>query len=236
MGAGGPLCFPDHDVPPTAYLALVRAAFVALVASVAVLLPQAAGAAKTPTRVTFVGDSVPASINYSTTAQTELDHGLNVQFDLKVCRRLVQTSCPYQGVTPTTALQAVRAYGRSLGKVLIVDVGYNESSEGYADGIDEIMHAALAQGAVGVVWVTLRETRDIYHWTNIAIKTAKKRWPQLSVADWNSYSAGKPWFGDDGLHLDESGAEGLATLLRPYVLRAARGIPPWKSGSLFDHR
>ena len=71
MGAGGPLCFPDHDVPPTAYLALVRAAFVALVASVAVLLPQAAGAAKTPTRVTFVGDSVPASISYVAAAQAD---------------------------------------------------------------------------------------------------------------------------------------------------------------------
>ena len=32
------------------------------------------------------------------------------------------------------------------------------------------MRAALAQGAVGVVWVTLRETRHIYHWTNVAIQ------------------------------------------------------------------
>jgi hypothetical protein len=85
------------------------------------------------------------------------------------------------------------------------------------------MRAALAQGAAGVVWVTLRETRSIYHRTNIAIKTAARRWPQLVVADWNAYSSGKPWFGDDGLHLSSSGASALATFLRPYVWKASAG-------------
>ena len=41
------------------------------------------------------------------------------------------------------------------------------------------------------------------------------------VADWNAYSAGKPWFGSDGLHLTTAGATALATFLRPYVLQAA---------------
>jgi hypothetical protein len=83
------------------------------------------------------------------------------------------------------------------------------------------MRAALAQGASGVVWVTLRETRDIYRWTNVAIKTAAKRWPQLVVAEWNAYSSGKPWFGDDGLHLTPTGATALASFLRPFVWKAA---------------
>jgi hypothetical protein len=179
---------------------------------------------KAPIRVTFIGDSVSASIAYATTAQAQLKRGLAVRLDLKVCRRLVQPSCSYQGSTPTTALQAVQALGRSLGRVLIVKVGYNESAAGYRSGIDRVMRAALAQGARGVVWVTLKETRSTYHWTNVAIKTAARRWPQLVVADWNRYSAGRPWFGSDGLHLTATGAAELARFLRPYVFRAATGV------------
>jgi hypothetical protein len=170
---------------------------------------------------TFVGDSVAASISYAVTAQAQLKRGLAVRLDLKVCRRLVQPSCAYAGSTPTTALQAVQRYGRSLGDVLIVKVGYNEAAQGYRQGIDRIMRAALAQGASGVVWVTLRETSDTYRWTNVAIRTAAKRWPQLVVADWNAYSRGKPWFGSDGLHMSAQGATALAAFLRPYVFKAA---------------
>lgn len=141
---------------------------------------------------------VPASISYVPQARGELAHGLRARLDLRVCRRLVQPSCSYQGSTPSTALEAVRSYGRSLGRVLIVNVGYNESADGYRQGVDRIVRAALAEGAVGVVWVTLREARSTYRWTNIAIRTAAKRWPQMVVADWNAYSRGKPWFSGDG--------------------------------------
>ena len=177
--------------------------------------------AKGSLSATFVGDSVPASIEYIPGARAQLRKGLSVRLDLRVCRRLVQPSCSYQGSTPSTALQAVQAVGRSLGRVLIVNVGYNESAQGYRQGIDRVMRAALAQGADGVVWVTLRETRDIYHQTNVAIKTAARRWPQLVVADWNAYSRGKPWFGHDGLHLTSAGATALASFLRPYLWKAA---------------
>jgi hypothetical protein len=208
------------------YRLSVRASLVILAFAFACAVGASAAAAahtgkQAPVRATFVGDSVSASILYTTTAQKQLAKGVKVRLDLKVCRRLVQPSCPYQGSTPSTALQAVRSYGRSLGNVLIVKVGYNESSSGYGKGIDQVMRAALAEGARGVVWVTLRESRDIYRSTNVAIRQAAKRWPQLVVADWNAYSAGKPWFGSDGLHLTAAGADGLATFLRQYVIRAA---------------
>jgi len=176
---------------------------------------------KAPLHATFVGDSVSASITYSPAAQSQLARGLAVRLDLKVCRRLVQESCPYQGSTPSTALQAVQSYHHSLGNVLIVKVGYNEGASGYGQGIDRVVRAALADGATGVVWVTLRETTAGYHQTNVAIRKATRRWPQLVVADWNAFSAGKPWFGADGLHLTVRGATALATFLRPYVFRAA---------------
>jgi len=189
---------------------------------------RAAGTKKVerPLQVTFVGDSVPAALDYVSAAEARLAHGMSMRLDLKVCRRLVQTSCSFQGSTPTTALQAIKTYGASLGQVLIIDVGYNESSQGYNSRIDEIMRAALRQGVHGVVWVTLREASSsryaaIYRATNTEIEAAASRWPQLVVANWNAYSNGKPWFRSDGLHLTSTGAFALAGFLRPFVFKAA---------------
>ena len=194
--------------------------FAALLSTIA-LLGATASAAPKPIRVTVVGDSVAASMQHVPSAQATLRKGLEVRLDLEVCRRLVQPSCAFKGSAPQTALQAVRSSGRSLGHVLVVDVGYNEGAEGYGAGVDRVMRAALAQGASGVVWVTLREQNDIYRRTNIAIRKAERRWPQMQVADWNDYSAGKPWFRGDGLHMGTAGATAFAAFLRPYIFRAA---------------
>ena len=133
-------------------------ALVMLVLALALVLARAAGAGTSSARtsssaltVTFVGDSVPDAITYVPTARRRLGRGLVLHLDLRVCRRLVQRSCSFQGETPTTALQAVRSYGRALGKVLVVDVGYNEGPIGYGAGIDDVIRAALAQEATGVV-------------------------------------------------------------------------------------
>jgi hypothetical protein len=172
-------------------------------------------------RVTMIGDSVAASIDYSPDARAVLGRGTALRLDLRVCGRLVQLSCSYQGQRPSTALEAVRTYGRTLGNVLVVNVGYNESAQGYREGIDAVMRAALTNGVRTVVWVTLTEQRDIYRWTNIAIRSAAKRWQQLRVADWARESRGKPWFGSDGLHLTAEGAVALARFVRENVSEAA---------------
>ena len=143
-----------------------------------------------------------------------------MKLDLRVCRRLWTPSCTFQGSTPPSALDAIQSFGAGLGDVLVVDVGYNEGPQGYGAGIDRVMRAAHAQGATGVVWVMLRETRDLYAQTNAVIRRAAKRWPNLSVADWNAFSAGHSWFAGDGLHLTPTGATALAGFLRPYILRA----------------
>jgi hypothetical protein len=171
--------------------------------------------------VTFVGDSVPASIDLVPSAQRRLDRGLDVRRDLRVCRRLVTPSCTFQGTTPVTALQSVLAAGPRLGDVLIVEVGYNESAYGYREGMRRVLSAARAQGTKGIVWVTLREIRPVYRQTNAVIRAEARRWRDVHVADWNAHSAGKPWFIGDGLHLNSRGAEALAAFLRPFVFRAA---------------
>jgi hypothetical protein len=198
---------------------LVAMSFVVLVTVAAGTAP---GASQDRVQATLVGDSVAASISYVPAAQSQLERGLSVTLDARVCRRLVQASCSHQGSTPTTALQAVQRYGRRLGDVLVMDVGYNESWAGYRSGIDRVVQAALRQGAKRVVWVTLRETSTNYHRTNVAIERAADRWSELLVADWNAYSRDEAWFASDGLHLTSSGARALASFLRSYVVRAAR--------------
>ncbi|MGB0092353.1 MAG: acyltransferase family protein [Solirubrobacteraceae bacterium] len=172
-------------------------------------------------RATMVGDSVSAGIDEAPAALHKLTRGLHIRLDLRVCRRLIAPSCPYQGSTPPTALQTVESLGNSLGSVLVIDVGYNDDAAGFSPGINRVMRYALAHHVHSVIWVNLRVTGGYaseYRAINANLAQAARRWPQLHVADWNRYSAGKPWFAGDGLHLSSVGAVGLATFLRPYIL------------------
>ena len=175
------------------------------------------------TRVTVIGDSVTASFDYVPAARRYLGKGLDLRSDAVVCRRLVATSCPFQGSTPSTALQVVGSKRSTLGPVVVVNVGYNDWPAVY--DVDRVMRALKAAGVRSVIWVTLREATsyaDVYAQSNARIRKAASRWKgRLVVADWNAYSRGKTWFREDGLHLTTSGALGLARLLRPLVLKGA---------------
>ena len=188
-------------------------------------LPVGAGVASaTPTakpRVTLIGDSIAASFDYVASARRYLGRGLDLRSDAVVCRRLVAPSCVFQGAQPATALEVVRSRGAALGPVVVINVGYNDWAAVY--DVDRVMRALEAAGVRTVVWVTLRETTSNYAQNNTAIRKATRRWRNLAVADWNSYSNGKPWFRSDGLHLTTAGAAGLSRLLRPLVLAGVNG-------------
>jgi hypothetical protein len=174
------------------------------------------------TRVTLIGDSIAASFDYVPAARRYLGEGLDLRSDAVVCRRLVATSCPFQGSTPSTALEVVGSGRRALGPVVVVNVGYNDWPAVY--DVDRVMRALKAAGVRSVIWVTLREATsyaDVYAKSNARIRKGARRWKGLVVADWNTYSRGKAWFREDGLHLTTSGALGLARLLRPLVLAGA---------------
>jgi hypothetical protein len=175
-------------------------------------------------RVTMLGDSVADSLQYVPSAEELLGRGFRVRFDLRVCRRLASAGCPYAGGVPSSALVAIRSDGGSVGDVLVVDVGYNDDPSLYRAGMEQVIHAASALGVKQVVWVTLRAASPVYRETNDVIVSEAKRYPQVVVADWNSWSAGKPWFRSDGLHLTATGATALAQFLQPYLARAAAEI------------
>jgi len=167
-------------------------------------------------RVTLIGDSIAASFDYVPSARKYLGKGLDLRTDARVCRRLVASSCVFQGAQPVTVLDLVRSSGSTLGPVVVVNVGYNDWAAVY--NVDKVMLAFKAAKVRTVVWVTLRETTSNYAQINAAIRKRARRWPNLVVADWEAYSRGEPWFRPDGLHLNSAGATGLSHLLRPLVL------------------
>jgi hypothetical protein len=200
-------------------LTAVLAALVALGPAVG-----SAGAVK----LTFIGDSKAAAINYSQKAKRLLSRGHDVRRDLRVCRRLVAPSCAYPpGVFPRTALETVRHLGTRLGTVLVIDVGYNDMSSTYRSELNQVMRAALNREVKGVVWVNLKAVRPDYGRINSIINRARQRWPELYVANWNKHSDGHPgWFNPrigDGIHLTKAGAVGLVRLVRRYIPLAAEG-------------
>jgi hypothetical protein len=185
------------------------------VLAAAVVLGPGAGSAHAA-KVTFIGDSKAAGIELSPRAKRLLARGHEMRRDLRVCRRLVNRSCVYNGSRPRSALGAIQFYGTSLGRVLVIDVGYNDHSSWYARHLNQVMRAALSSGVKGVVWVNLKTVRADYRKINRIINRAKSRWARLYVANWNKRSKGKSsWFASsDGIHLTGAGAVALVKLVR----------------------
>ena len=222
---------PKSEQPKTKYLLLARddRRLRRVVSGVAVVVLALVGGTAAPAspsakpRVTVIGDSIMASFEYVPSARRALGKGLDLRSDTAVCRRLVASSCPFQGSTPATALQVIGASGRSLGRVVVVNVGYNDWVAVY--DVDRVLRALRSAGVSRVIWVTLREASSnasLYAQSNARIRNAARRWKKsLVVADWNAFSRGKTWFREDGLHLTSTGAIGLARLLRPLVVDAS---------------
>lgn len=198
----------------------------AVVVATALATASAEPASRTaPTRVTIFGDSAAEVLDYVADAKQYLATGLDVNWQLKVCRRLVQLSCPYQGVRPPTVLDVVQATtDGGLGSIVVVDVGYNDYVDQYQNDMETVLKALIAKGVDHVIWTTMHEVRQDYRSINATIRAEAAKWPQVTVADWNAASQGQDWFNPDGIHLNSAGAWGLARLLRPLIL-AACGDP-----------
>jgi hypothetical protein len=178
-------------------------------------------ASSPPPRVTIFGDSVPDSLQYVPEARALLASGLDLRLELTSCRRLVSPGCAYQGTRPESVLDIIQFSPLvTLGNVVVVDVGYNESAINYEADMSQVAIALVKLGVEHVLWVTMREQTDNYRQINDIIRTQARRWPQVQVVDWDAASRGQDWFQADGLHLNAAGALGLAKLLRAYILAA----------------
>ena len=193
-----------------------------IVMSLAVLTMAAfAGAADGPgvPRVTLIGDSGLGALLWEKDARGRIGRGLDLRTEIRTCRKLATDSCFHQGDRPPNALETVKSLGRALGTLIVIQVGYNDQPDRYADGLDRVMRAAVDTGVEKVVWVTLRASRQNYVEINAEIAAGARRWPQLVVADWDATSRDRDWF-HDGVHMNAAGAEGFATFLRPRLVDA----------------
>ena len=172
----------------------------------------------------MIGDSVATSLEYTQTARAILAEGVDLRLELAPCRRVSQTSCPYDGARPLTVIDLVPTLGDTLGQTVVVAVGYNDYESAYAGDIEDALAALSKAGATRVLWLTLHEERPSYATMNDAIHAAATRHPELTVVDWQVYSRSHPdWFQPDGIHMRTDGAVAMATLVHNALVEL--GIP-----------
>jgi hypothetical protein len=191
-----------------------RALLISLLVAVvlATTAGQAGSSGTSRERVTFIGDSIATAIAYNAPAKELLATGIDLDLQLAVCRRLVGDSCPFDGVRPPTLVDLLPTI--QVGSTVVVEVGYNDWEDSFADSVETSLQALRKAGAKRVLWLTLRADRTSYLSMNDVIRAAATRHPELTVVDWNLYSRSHPdWFQDDGLHLNSAGALMMATLI-----------------------
>lgn len=215
----GPLHGAYEDAPRV--LRVRRIAGLVVVAFAA--LCAVAAAQTTPPKVTLIGDSVADQLEHSPVALASLRDGFRLDLQTRGCRRLVAKSCTIVGSDgpPPTVLQVVKKRSRWIGKIVVVDVGYNDTPAHYDHDLDTVMRALQDAGVQTVVWLTLRDPEHVYKAANKAINVKPKEWPQFVLADWDGYSARHPeWFVADGIHPTDLGVVKLGQFIHAALHRA----------------
>ncbi len=183
---------------------------VALLAAALVCAAPSTAAADPP--VTVISDSVLTSILWYTNNLDVLDQGYTVNMNVAVGRRLAGTSIPFDGVTAPSLLALVPTL--PIYPTVIVEMGYNDDPTAFQSEADQAIDVLVARGATHIIWPTLSESTPEYAAMNQSLRELLIAHPQLTLADWNGYSAAHPdWFQNDHLHLMPAGGLGMATLL-----------------------
>ena len=191
----------------------------ALVATAA--LTSAGAAQPSQPAVTIIGDSVATGMLWHNDAIAVMQDGLDVDWQVAVCRRLEGVSCPFEGGQVPTVVDLVRSLDSKISPIVVVEMGYNDFEQTFAQSVDDTIQALLAAGAKHILWLTLREVRHPYVYMNDMLVAAGRRYPQLTLVDWNMYSRSHPdWFQNDGEHLLDAGGVAMATLVHTAVLKA----------------
>jgi hypothetical protein len=190
------------------------------------------------TQVTLLGDSTMAGMEWyqydsddaDTAANNDIREIIGAAYDLtfsaESCRRIVATSCVGRfGTRPASVLPYMQStLNGHLGQALVIMAGYDDVS--ISNAVDLVMAEAEAQGVLSVVWLTYRTgtnyvlpggtaAKDLYQSHNAELQRAASRHATLHVLDWNGFTADKAaWFAADGIHLNPSGAIGLAQYIK----------------------
>jgi hypothetical protein len=184
----------------TAWLRVCLVVFATAVAALAATGVAPVGAQTPPLRVAMVGDSVMLGARDQLLAQFA---GMPVTVDAIEDRSLLG------------AIDMFQSAGPALGDVVVLDLGYNDSSDPtvFRERIDGAM-AALA-GVKHVIWLNQHEFRPDRAGMNAELNAAASRYANLEVVDWNAEVAAHPEdvYGD-AIHLTPAGQAAMAVLVR----------------------
>ena len=114
----------------------------------------------------------------------------------------------------------------ALGPTVLVEVGYNDPADEFAQRVEDAINALLAAGVQRILWANMREWQQQYIGMNQILVDAAARHPQVTIIDWEGYSHDHyAWFQGDGIHLVYDGAIGMATLFNS-AIKQALAPPP----------
>ncbi|MGI9603260.1 MAG: hypothetical protein ACR2QE_15335 [Acidimicrobiales bacterium] len=149
----------------------------------------------------------------------------------------------FPAIFTRVAADVIRREAHRVGDVAVVAVGHNYpywDPDRFDRAIDSVVNNLLAAGARRVVWVTLRHAThansppsswwqvDRYAWyyptVNGHLRRALDRHPELSLADWAAISGGTG-LTYDSIHLNTTGQDAMAQLIRRSVANAKRRAP-----------
>ncbi len=155
----------------------------------------------------LVGDSVMAALEpeYTDAARKVLGAaGWNVAIDAKVNRSTIQ------------GRQVLKALRPSANDTVVLMLGHNDAGTPAVFGprVESIL--SDLDGVGRVFWLTMREPR--YAQANAVIASAGAKHTNLRMVPWDA-SIQPGWTAKDGLHLNGSGATGMANLILASISR-----------------
>jgi Putative Ig domain len=171
--------------------------------------------------ITIIGDSVMTGVLWHANAVAIMQQGLNVEWQVAVCRTLTGVSCPFDGSRPPNLVQLVQSEGPQLGDTVVVECGYNDPEDTFGQAVEQSIDALLAAGVERILWVNLHAATPQLASMDIQLEAVAAEHPQVTLLDWNDYSNGhNDWFQTDLIHLTVGGGVGLAGFLHLAVMRA----------------
>jgi hypothetical protein len=212
--------------------ALARLAAAVFLGSLVVGAASATPTTANVPQVTLIGDSVADAIAETSTAVALAGREVSLELQVAPCRRVAETSCPYNGSRPPTLIDLAHSVGPGLGPNVVVAVGYNDPEATYAGDIEDAVTALESAGVKHILWLTLRAARHPYLTMNDAIQALASRHDDVTVVDWNVYSRSHPdWFQADDVHLTGAGAQAMATLIHTSLTKAGIAPPDVRVGT-----
>ncbi|MEP6659873.1 MAG: hypothetical protein ABJD24_08155 [Acidimicrobiales bacterium] len=197
-------------------------------------------------RVLLVGDSTLLAV--SKYAALDAFRGFDADYEAASCRTLGVPSCG-DPPRPPNSVETIKSSAGVFDDVVIM-AGYDEWWTTFPESFGQVVAAARAKGARRIIWLTYREGvtyrlpderggSEAYLKNNATIRemAASGFYPDLVIADWNGYTTNVPtWLARDGIHLNRTGAYGVADYISRVVAHTSgRACPlPREAGGTVE--